>query len=141
MSRACSTNGGEEECIYNFGGKDRRKETTRKMRENSIKMGFKEIGWGDMDWIDLPQDRVQWRAFGDTVMNLRVPQIVGKFLNSCATGCFSRTQLREVSLVKSQRFISPPPLTQYNCTHCTALLSFFSACATQKPCLKSWSVF
>jgi hypothetical protein len=29
MGRACSTNGGEEECIEDFGGKARRKETTR----------------------------------------------------------------------------------------------------------------
>jgi hypothetical protein len=32
-----------------------------------------EIGWGGMDWIDLAQDRNQWRALVNTVMNLRVP--------------------------------------------------------------------
>jgi hypothetical protein len=32
-----------------------------------------EIGWGDMDWIDLGQDRSQWRALVNTVRNLRVP--------------------------------------------------------------------
>jgi hypothetical protein len=31
MGRACRTNGGEEECIQDFGGKARRKETTRKI--------------------------------------------------------------------------------------------------------------
>jgi hypothetical protein len=30
MGGACSANGGEEECIYDFGGKAGRKETTRK---------------------------------------------------------------------------------------------------------------
>jgi hypothetical protein len=35
-------------------------------------MDLKEIGWG-MDWIDLAQDRDQWRALVNTVMNLRVP--------------------------------------------------------------------
>jgi hypothetical protein len=32
-----------------------------------------EIGWGGMDWIDLAQDRDQWRALVNMVMNLRVP--------------------------------------------------------------------
>jgi hypothetical protein len=31
-----------------------------------------EIGWGGMDWIDLAQGRVQWRAVVNTVMNFRV---------------------------------------------------------------------
>jgi hypothetical protein len=29
---------------------------------DNIKMDFRERGWGDMDWIDLAQDRDQWRA-------------------------------------------------------------------------------
>jgi hypothetical protein len=40
---------------------------------NNIKMGLREIGWDDMDWIDLAQNRDQWRALVNTVMNLRVP--------------------------------------------------------------------
>jgi hypothetical protein len=34
-------------------------------------MNIREIGWGDMDWIDLAQDRDQWRALVNTVMNIR----------------------------------------------------------------------
>jgi hypothetical protein len=34
---------------------------------------LREIGWGDMDWIDLAEDRDQWRALVNTVMNLRLP--------------------------------------------------------------------
>jgi hypothetical protein len=51
-------------------------------------MDLTEIGWDGMDWIDLAQDRDQWRALVNTVMNLRVPQSDGKFLSSCTTGCF-----------------------------------------------------
>jgi hypothetical protein len=39
----------------------------------TIKMDIREIGWDGMDWIDLAQDRDQWRALVNTVMNLRVP--------------------------------------------------------------------
>jgi hypothetical protein len=39
----------------------------------NIKMNLREIGWGGMDWIDLAQDRDQWRALVNMVMNLRVP--------------------------------------------------------------------
>jgi hypothetical protein len=36
-------------------------------------MDLREIGWGDMDWINLFQDRDQWRALVNKVMNLQVP--------------------------------------------------------------------
>jgi hypothetical protein len=32
MDRACSTNGGDEECVQGIGGKARRKETTKKTK-------------------------------------------------------------------------------------------------------------
>jgi hypothetical protein len=38
-----------------------------------IKIDRREIEWDGMDWIDLAQDRGQWRALVNTVMNLRVP--------------------------------------------------------------------
>jgi hypothetical protein len=45
-------------------------------------MDFREIGWDGMDWIDLAQDRDQWRALVNTMMNLRVPlKYAGKFLS------------------------------------------------------------
>jgi hypothetical protein len=34
-----------------------------------------------MDWIDLAQDRNQWRALVNTVMNLWVPKDAAKFLS------------------------------------------------------------
>jgi hypothetical protein len=41
--------------------------------EDNIKMDLREIGSSDMDWIDRDQDRHQWRALVNMVMNLRVP--------------------------------------------------------------------
>jgi hypothetical protein len=39
----------------------------------NIKMDLRERGWDGIDWIELAQDRDQWRALVNTVMNLRVP--------------------------------------------------------------------
>jgi len=41
--------------------------------KNNIKMDFREVGCGNMDWIDLAQDRDRYRALVNAVMNLRVP--------------------------------------------------------------------
>jgi hypothetical protein len=41
--------------------------------EENIKMDLRDIGIDAANWIQLAQDRVQWRAFVNTVMNLRVP--------------------------------------------------------------------
>jgi hypothetical protein len=55
---------------------------------DNIKMDLRDIGWGDMDWNHLAQDRDQWKAFVDTV---------GKYLSSCTTGSFSkRAQLMKL---------------------------------------------
>jgi hypothetical protein len=40
---------------------------------DNIETDLREIGWGDMDWIDLAQDRDQWRTLVNTVMNPQVP--------------------------------------------------------------------
>jgi hypothetical protein len=40
---------------------------------DNIKIDLREIGWSDMNWIDLVQDRDQWNALVNTEMNLPVP--------------------------------------------------------------------
>jgi hypothetical protein len=57
-------------------GKPEGKRPLRRPRhrwEDNIRIDLREIGWGGMDWIDLAQDRDQWRALVNMVMNLRVP--------------------------------------------------------------------
>jgi hypothetical protein len=57
-------------------GKPEEKTPLRRQRHmwmDNIKMDFREIGGGGIDWIDLAQDRGQWKALMNTVMNLRVP--------------------------------------------------------------------
>jgi hypothetical protein len=39
---------------------------------DNIKMDLREIRWDGVDWIDMAQDRDQWRALANMVMNLRV---------------------------------------------------------------------
>jgi hypothetical protein len=36
-------------------------------------MGRGEVGWGDMGWIGLAQDRNKWIALVNSVLNLQVP--------------------------------------------------------------------
>jgi hypothetical protein len=45
----------------------------RRRWDDNIKMYLGEIGFGDVDWIHLVQDRDRWRALGNIVMSLRVP--------------------------------------------------------------------
>jgi hypothetical protein len=40
---------------------------------DNIRMDLVEVGWGDVDWIGLAQDRDRLRALVNSVLNLRVP--------------------------------------------------------------------
>jgi hypothetical protein len=45
----------------------------RRRWEDNIKLDLREIGIDEANWVQLAQDRVQWQAFVNTVMNLRIP--------------------------------------------------------------------
>jgi hypothetical protein len=64
---------GEEECIYGFGGKARRKRPLGRLRHNwedNIKMDIRETGYSDMDWINLAHGRDQWLALVNIMMTV-----------------------------------------------------------------------
>jgi hypothetical protein len=59
-----------------FVGKPERKiplGRPRRRWENNIKMDLREIGWDGIDWIDLAEDRDQWRALVNTIIKFRIP--------------------------------------------------------------------
>jgi hypothetical protein len=67
---------GGDRCLQGFGREARRQESLGRPRrrwEDNIKIDLREIGIDGMNWIHLAQDRVQWRACVNMVMNLRVP--------------------------------------------------------------------
>jgi hypothetical protein len=68
---------GEVRGAYNilFGRPEERRPLGRPRHrwEDNIKMDLMKIGFGDVDWIHLTQDRDRWRALVNTVINLRVP--------------------------------------------------------------------
>jgi hypothetical protein len=71
-----ATHGRDERCIKILVGKpEGRRPLGRPRRrwEDNIKVDLWEIGFGDVDWIHLAQDRDRWRALVNTVMNLRFP--------------------------------------------------------------------
>jgi hypothetical protein len=41
--------------------------------EDNIKLDLREIGYGDVDWIHLAEDRFHWQPLVNTLLNLRVP--------------------------------------------------------------------
>jgi hypothetical protein len=45
----------------------------RRRRVDNVRMDLGEVGWGDVDWIGLAQDRNWRRALVNSVLNLGVP--------------------------------------------------------------------
>jgi hypothetical protein len=76
MGSACSTNEEKGNAYRILVLKpEENRQTGRKRRRwvDNIKRTLRAIRWDSMDWIDLAQDRDQWRDFVNTVMNFRVP--------------------------------------------------------------------
>jgi len=54
----------------------------RRRWKDNVNLHPYEVGCGDMDWIELVQDRNRWRALVNAVMNLRVPLNAVDFFTS-----------------------------------------------------------
>jgi hypothetical protein len=67
---------GEESNVYRvLVGKPEGKRPRGRPRrrwEDGVRMDLMEIGWGNVDWIQLAQDKDRWLAVINTAMNLRV---------------------------------------------------------------------
>jgi hypothetical protein len=44
---------------------------------DNIKMDLRVIGWDEVDWIDMAQDRDQWRALVNTILNFGFHKMLG----------------------------------------------------------------
>jgi hypothetical protein len=76
MGRACNRNGERRKAYRTLVGKPEIKRPLGRPRHrlvDNIKVHFREIEWGGIDWIDLAEDRDQLRDFVKSAMNLRVP--------------------------------------------------------------------
>jgi hypothetical protein len=67
--------------LENLKGRDHSLRPRRRWEDN-IRMDLREIGWEGVDWIHLAQDRDQWWALVNTVMNFGVPEKARNFLTS-----------------------------------------------------------
>jgi hypothetical protein len=76
MGGPCSTNGEKRNTCRLLVGKPEGKRPLGRPRRrwvDNIRIDLGEVGWGDVDWINLAQDRNRWRALVNALMNLRVP--------------------------------------------------------------------
>jgi hypothetical protein len=67
---------GGDRCLQGLVGRPEGKRPfgrPRHRREDNIKMDLRETGIDGANWIQLAQDRVQWQALINMVMNLQVP--------------------------------------------------------------------
>ena len=59
---------------------------SRRRWEDNIKMDLQEVGCGGMDWIQLAQDKDNWWALVNDVINIRAHKMRG-------ISCFPRRTL------------------------------------------------
>jgi hypothetical protein len=93
---------GEKKNSYRLlvGNPERKRPLGRPRRRwvDNIRIDLGEVGWGDVDWIGLAQDRNRWRALVNSVLNLRVPRNAGNLSSGLtSSGLSNSAQLHIVS--------------------------------------------
>jgi hypothetical protein len=76
MGEACNTNGEKRNAYRVLVGKpEGRRPLGRPRRRwvDNIRLDLVEVGWSDVDWIGLAQNRDRWRALVNSILNLRAP--------------------------------------------------------------------
>jgi hypothetical protein len=75
MGGPCSKNGEKRNAYRLLVGKPEGKKPLGRPSRwvDNIRMDLGAVGWGDVDWIGLAQDRNRWRVLVNSVLNLRVP--------------------------------------------------------------------
>jgi hypothetical protein len=82
MGGSFSTNGEKRNAYRLLVGKPEEKRPLGRPRRRwvgNIRLDLGEVEWGDVDWIGLAQDRNKWRALMNSVLNLRVPKMLGNY--------------------------------------------------------------
>jgi hypothetical protein len=101
MGGSCITKGDKRNAYRLLVGKPERKRPLGRPRRrwvDNIRMHLGEVGWGDVDWIGLDQDRNRLRALVNLVLNLRVPLNAGKLSSGLtSSGLSSSAQFHRVS--------------------------------------------
>jgi hypothetical protein len=72
MGGPCSTNGGAYRLLVGKPEGKRPLGRPRRRWVDNIRMDLGEVGWNDVDWIGVAQDRNRWRVLVNSVLNLRV---------------------------------------------------------------------
>jgi hypothetical protein len=70
MGATCNTNGEKRNAYRLLVGKAEGRRSRRGWLDSSSRRDLVEVGWGDVDWIGLAQDRDRWRALVNSVLNL-----------------------------------------------------------------------
>jgi hypothetical protein len=84
---------------------------------DSIKMDLRKMGWDGVDWIDLAQDRDQWRALVNTVMNLPTWEVLEWLHNWQLFKKGSATWVSDIYIVPCWWYLLGLQTTPLNCSH------------------------